>query len=110
MYMHMSLRLCERGSSGGGCLCLHVCAHSRLDFWMPAVRVTGVFPAHAAAGDALFVLATGLNQTVEHADGDVLSVCGQQCRPVRAAEDMPSTHADPFCLCVAPNAPLATRQ
>ena len=49
----------------------------RLDFWMPSVRVTGVFPSSAAAGEPVFVLVQGLAPSL--IGTSTLTVCGHQC-------------------------------
>ena len=53
----------------------------RLDFWSPSYRVTGTFPKHAVAGDPVFVLVSGVNESVTPVDrlNEGLTICGYSC-------------------------------
>ena len=53
----------------------------RIDFWKPEYRITGTAPKSVVAGDAVFVLADGVNESITPVDSlnDGLSICGQPC-------------------------------
>jgi hypothetical protein len=53
----------------------------RIDFWTPSYRVTGTFPKHAVAGDPVFVLIDGVNESITPIErlGEGLTICGFPC-------------------------------